>query len=208
MFWLFGCEACGILVPQLTKEQTLIACIQRWSLNHWTTREVLNEIFMLLGQHRKTDAFELWHWRRLFRVPWTARRSTQSVLKETSPEYSLEGLMLKLKLWYFGYLMWRADSLEKTSVLGKIEGRRKRGQQRMRWMASPTWRTWVWVNSESGWWNREAWHAAVHGVAKSWTRLSDWTELNGKCLNNNTNPSHNLTNKNPVHFRSTYFYST
>ena len=172
MFWLFGCEACGILVPQLTKEQTLIACIQRWSLNHWTTREVLNEIFMLLGQHRKTDAFELWHWRRLFRVPWTARRSTQSVLKETSPEYSLEGLMLKLQK--FGHLMQRIDTLEKTLLLGKNEGRRRRGWQRTRWLDGITHSLDMSVSRlqemvKEG----EGLHAAVHRVTKSRILLSD-----------------------------------
>ena len=101
----------------------------------------------------RTGAFELWCWRRLLRVPWTARRSNQSILKEISPGCSLEGMMLKLKLQYFGYLMQRADSLEKTLMLGKIEDRRRREQQRMRgWMASPTQWTWVWVNSGSCWW--------------------------------------------------------
>ena len=128
------------------------------------------------AEHRRIDAFELWCWRRLLSVPWTARSSNQSILKEISPEYSLEDLMLKLKLQYFGYLMWRPDSLEKTLMLGKTEGGRRRGQQKMRWldgwMASPTWWTWVWVSSKS-------WHAAVHGVTKSQTWLSDWTELRG-----------------------------
>ena len=101
---------------------------------------------------RRIDAFELWCWRRPLRVPWTAGRSKLSIPKEISPNYSLEGLMLKLKLQYFGHLMWRADSLEKTLMLGKIEGRRRRGQQRMRWMASPSQRTWVWVSSGSWWW--------------------------------------------------------
>ena len=106
------------------------------------------------AEHRRIDAFELWCWRRLLRVPWTARRSNHSVLKEISPEYSLEGRMLKLKLQYFGHLMQRADSLEKTLMLGKIEGRRSRGWQRNvdDWMASPTPWTWVWVNSRRWWW--------------------------------------------------------
>ena len=105
------------------------------------------------AEHQRIDAFELWCWRRLLRVLWTARRSNQSILKETSPEYSLEGLMLKLKLQYFGHLMWRTDSLEKTLMLGKIEGRRKRGQQGWNgWMVSLTWWTWVWINSGSWWW--------------------------------------------------------
>ena len=105
------------------------------------------------AKHRRIYAFELWCWRRLLRVPWTARRSIQSILNEISPEYSLEGLMLKLKRQYFGHLMWRTDSFVKTLMLGKIENRRRRGQQRMRWwIASPTQWTWVWVNSRSWWW--------------------------------------------------------
>ena len=105
------------------------------------------------AEHQRTDAFELWCWRRLLRVPWTARRSNQSILKEISPEYSLGGLMLKLKLQYFGHLMRRADSFEKTLILGKIEGRRRRGWRGWDgWMASPTQWTWVWVNSRSWWW--------------------------------------------------------
>ena len=123
---------------------------------------------------QRIEAFELWCWRRLLRVPCTARISNQSILKEISPEYSLEGLMLKLKLQYFGHLMWRADSFEKTLMMGKIEGRRRRGWQSLRtWMASPTW--WTWVSKLVM--DKEVLHAAIHGVAKSWTRLSDWTEL-------------------------------
>ena len=132
-------------------------------------------------EHRRIDAFELWCWRRLLRVPWTVRRSNRSnlsILKEISPEYLIEGLVLKLKLQYFGHMMWRTDSLEKTLMLGKIEGRRE-GDDRGwdGWMASLTWGTWVWASSRSRWWTREAWRAAVYGVAKYWTRLSDWTEL-------------------------------
>ena len=125
-----------------------------------------------IAEHWRIDAFELWCWRRLLRVPWTARRSNWSILKEISPEYSLEGLMLKLKLHYFGHLMGRTDSLEKTLMLGKTEGRKRRDSR----MASPTRWTWVWASFRSSWWDREAWPAAVHGVTKSRTWLSNWTE--------------------------------
>ena len=136
----------------------------------WTIKKV---------ESQRIDVFELWYWRRLLRVPWTARRSNHSILKEISPEYSLEGLMLKLKLQSFGHLMQRIDSFEKTLMLGKIEGRRRRGWQRMKRLDSITDSTdmslrklWELVK------DRETKPAVVHGVTKNWTRLSDWTELN------------------------------
>ena len=137
---------------------------------NWTIKKI---------ECQRTDAFELWCWRRLLRVPWTARRSNQSILKEVSPEYSLEGLILKLKLQYFGQLMRRTGSLEKALMLGKIEGKRIIGRQRMRWLDGITY----WMAMSLGElrelvMDRMAWRAVVHGVAKGWTWLSDWTELN------------------------------
>ena len=145
--------------------KVIVFTVVMYGCENWTIKK---------AECQRIDAFELWCWRRFLRVPWTARRSNQSILKEISPRGSLEGLILKLKLQYFGHLMRRADSLEKTLTLGKIEGRRKRGPQRMRWLGGITDSMDMGLG---GLWDlvidREAWRAVVHGVTKCWTRMSD-----------------------------------
>ena len=150
--------------------KAMVFPVVMYACESWTVKK---------AEHRRTDAFELWCWRGLLWVPWTARRSNQSILKEISPGCSLEGLMLRLKLQYFGHLMWRVDSLEKTLMLGGIGDRRRRGWQRMRWLDGINDSMHISLSELRDLvMDRETWHPAIHGVAKSQTRLSDWTEQN------------------------------
>ena len=159
-----------ILSTKVRLVKAMVFPVVIYGCESWTVKK---------AEHRRIDAFELWCWRRLLRVPWTARRSNQSILKEISPGCSLEGLMLKLKPQYFGHLMWRVDSLEKTLMLGGIGGRRRRGWQRMRWLSGITDSMDMSLRElQELVMDREAWCTVIHGVAKIRTQLSDWTELN------------------------------